>query len=89
MYLEYDLFMKVANVSLDIILSNISSPSNALKKDKKDTRIQLQITCELLVNSLGHIKSVSQTRAQILDPLQTLRERFMVYVWSRGVKCLL
>lgn len=30
MYLEYDLFMKVEHGSLDIVLSNISNPPNAL-----------------------------------------------------------
>ena len=30
MSLEYDLFMKVTHGSLDIVLSNISNPSNAL-----------------------------------------------------------
>ena len=30
MYLEYDLFMKVERGSLDIVLSNISNPPNAL-----------------------------------------------------------
>ena len=37
MYLEYDLFMKVADVSLDIVLSNISNPSNALKRIKPES----------------------------------------------------
>ena len=62
MCLEYDLFMKLADVSLDIVLS-ISNPSNALKKrvTETDTRVQSQITCELLVNSLAHIKSGSET----------------------------
>ena len=54
MYLEYDLFMKVADVSLDIVLSNISNPWMLLKKDKTDTIIQSQIARELLMNSLPH-----------------------------------
>ena len=87
MYLEYDLLVKVADVSLDIVLSNISSQSNALKKYKTDTRIQSQITCELLVNSLAHIKSVSQTRARIMDPLQGNDSWFTF--GAGGVKCLL
>ena len=31
MYLEYDFFMKVEHGSLDIVLSNISNPSNAIE----------------------------------------------------------
>ena len=46
MYLEYDLFMKVANVSMDIVLSGISNPWNPMKKGitETDTTIQSQIT---------------------------------------------